>query len=60
MKFEYLVLYDDHKAEVEIDAHQQILNAYGEKGWELVQAVYPVPTLCGQTSFVYFFKRAIR
>jgi hypothetical protein len=59
MKFEYLVLYDDHTADIEIDAHQTILNSYGEKGWELVQAAYPVPTLCGVASFVYFFKRAV-
>jgi hypothetical protein len=59
MKYEFLVLYDGHDPDIEIDAHQQILNAYGEKGWELVQVVYPVPTLCGATSFVYFFKRAL-
>jgi Domain of unknown function (DUF4177) len=59
MKYEYLVLYDAHDASNEIDAHQQILNSYGEKGWDLVQVIYPVPTLCGPTSFVYFFKRAL-
>jgi Domain of unknown function (DUF4177) len=59
MKFEYMVLYDGHDATIEIDAHQDILNSYGEKGWELVQVGFPVPTLCGPTSFVYFFKRAL-
>ena len=59
MKYEYLVLYDAHDASNEIDAHQQILNSYGERGWDLVQVIYPVPTLCGPTSFVYFFKRPL-
>jgi len=59
MKYEYLVLYDAHDASNEIDAHQQILNSYGERGWELVQVIYPVPTLCGPTSFVYFFIRPL-
>ena len=59
MKFEYMVLYDAHDASNEIDVHQQILNSYGEKGWDLVQVAHPVPTLCGPTSFVYFFKRAL-
>ena len=59
MKYEYLVLYDAHDASNEIDAHQQILHSYGERGWELVQVIYPVPTLCGLTSFVYFFMRPL-
>ena len=59
MNYEYMVLYDGHDSTNEIDAHQQVLNAYGEKGWELVQVAYPVPTLCGATSFVYFLKRAL-
>ena len=59
MKYEYMVLYDGHDSDNEIDGHQQILNSYGQKGWDLVKVAFPVPTLCGPTSFVYFFKRAL-
>ena len=59
MKYEYMVLYDAHDINNEIDVHQQILNSYGDKGWDLVQVAHPVPTLCSPTSFVYFFKRAL-
>ena len=57
MKYEYQVIYDGHQEGVEIDVHRRILDAYGEKGWELVQVVYPVPTTRSLTSFAYFFKR---
>jgi len=57
MKYEYLVIYDGHHNEIQIDVHQRILNAYGEQGWELLNVVYPVPTPRSETSFVYYFKR---
>jgi hypothetical protein len=60
MTYEYLVLYDGHNKNIECDVHQKILNAYGEKGWELVNVVFPVPTDRADQSFVYFFvKRTV-
>jgi hypothetical protein len=59
MNYEYQIIYDGHSQGIELDVHQRILNAYGEKGWELLDVKYPVPTPRSDTSFVYFFKRPI-
>ena len=43
-----------------MDNHIEMLNAWGNKGWELVSVVYPIEErLHGDHSLVFFLRREI-
>ncbi len=58
-KFEYTYLTANHNPDV-MDKHIEMLNAWAEKGWELVSAVYPIDEKShGKNCLVFFLKREI-
>lgn len=58
-KFEYTYLSVDHNKDV-MENHIEMLNEWGNRGWELVSVVYPIEErLHGDHSLVFFLRREI-
>lgn len=58
-KFEYTYLSVNHNKDV-MDNHIEMLDDWGDKGWELVSVVYPIEEkLHGDRSLVFFLKREV-
>lgn len=58
-KFEYRYLSASHNKDV-MDKHIEMLNAWGDKGWELVSVAYPIEEKYhGDRSLVFFLRREI-
>lgn len=59
-KFENMFLEVNHNREV-MPKHIQMLDAWGEKGWELAGVAYPIASPDkGEGSLVFFLKREIQ